>query len=200
MHADPVNGVDPSGNIRISTIATSLFVRGLLLTIRHPRAFFFAGLVASTLIPESVDQALIGSGIPGYQGISAARRGQLSLLRIIKSRFISRRLESKLLGRLSNVAGNTFESVLERVVFRNAQRQVSVSATRRFTTDFLWRGRLFELKTSRSISRNDPQLNAIANFAKSNDIPFVYVFLNAPTQGTVNNVNRLGGTVISIFD
>ncbi|MDR2981343.1 MAG: cadherin-like domain-containing protein [Puniceicoccales bacterium] len=199
VHGDPVNGIDPSGKFLMNLIS-SMYVRSLLFTINHPMLAGVIGLVINLFIPEEVDYAMMNSGIPPFQGLSAIRRGEISLLKAIKnSRFVSW-LDSKARGLIHNELGYAFEDfVFDNLLNKAATRQVQTVGRR--SVDFDWRGRLIEIKNKLHLDSDDiKQLEAAVQKASLEGKSLVYIFLQKPTPSTVKKINDAGGSVMYFFE
>lgn len=202
-HADPINGIDPSGRFYLISelygLTVQLYLRTTTFIAAHPIIAGAIGLAINLVIPEEVDEALIGSGIPGFQGLSAVRRGELRFLKAIKNSRVSSWLTASARGLLSNKVGHAFERFAERVLFRGAETQVQTVGKR--SLDFRWRGRWIELKTKTYLDADDlKQLEAGAQRAAHEAEDLVYFFLEKPTPSTVDKIEDVGGHVLYFFD
>jgi hypothetical protein len=166
---------------------------------RYPFISGAIGLTINLLIPEEVDHALLASGIPGYQGLSGIRQGEVRFLRAIKNSTVSRFLGAKATGLLSQVAGNAFGSFCKEAVFKGyKEEEVRIG---RFVLDVIWRGRMIEFKTARVLYEDDKaQLKAFATYAKDEGLDLLYFFLRKPTKGTYDTIKKTGGNVMYIFE
>jgi RHS repeat-associated protein len=204
VHSDPLNGIDPSGRSRISEIVTTLAVRAHVTVstyvARKPVFAAITGLSIGILIPDELDFALQQSGFPGLQSLSALRRGELRLFRLLRSPWIKSFVKTRAreAGLYWNRLGGTFEEFLANNLFLGARRKVPTGANR--DIDFDWRDYIVEAKTSTSLSKDElEQLKQAADAARRTGKQLIYFFLEEPTPSTVEKIKAHGGSVVHFF-
>lgn len=197
---DPVNRIDPSGETSLGEMSINLAIRATLFTIRHPYLMTIVGFVASALMPEDAQMALMNSGWPGASAVGGAGNAQLRLFRLIKSERIMSMLKSgnkSLLGKFWHELGYGFENCVKKYLLQNKAKGPVKLAVGNHTADALYNDIILEIKSG---GISPQQLNAIATTAKMEGTRFAYLFLNKPSNGTINTIVKAGGNVFYIFD
>jgi RHS repeat-associated protein len=200
-NADPVDGVDPTGLVgefSLGGMMTAIAVRVTLFTLSHPNLVAILGFVGAALIPEEIQNSMMASGLPGVTQFGGLARAEGRGILLIKN-WASRLFASRELGRISKVAGEAFETFARRHLFRGATGPIPVGKGKQ-SLDLLWRNFLIELKTSRRLEPDDvAQLAAGAAHAKGAGLDLAYVFLRQPTKGTIETIEKAGGSVFYLF-
>jgi RHS repeat-associated protein len=198
-HNNPLNGTDPTGESFLVDIMSRIYIEAITFTFKHPVLAATIGLVVNLFVPEEIDNALISSGIPGFQGLSAARRAEVNLLKKIKNSRITASLMDKAKGLLHNRLGGVFEDFVGREMLKRGFQR-SVKTVGRRSVDFQWMGRLIEVKNKTHLDAGDLlQLEAAAKKAGAESLSLLYVFLQKPSQSTINRIIAAGGSVVYLF-
>jgi hypothetical protein len=153
----------------------------------------------NAVLPEDISNSLAIAGIPELN-LGPLAKGEVRFLSILKSSavrsFVQKR--ARLAGLLWYVAGHAFEDFAEANLFRGAAREVQIGD---HVLDFLWKGRMIELKTGRSlVGRELEQLAEFAAHSKSTGYTLMYMFLRKPEAATINKILKAGGTVVYFYE
>jgi hypothetical protein len=170
--------------------------------LRNPGLVAFTGFVNNLLLPQDMQEALIGSGIAPFQfegEVSAGEQGFLRTLLASKAPAFTKvmaRWNDSAAGKLGRDAGLLFEDFFE-PYFVGAKRGFPVGDGKN-TIDYLWREWAIEIKSGVR-SFNEEQLNAAAKYAKEEKKTLVYYFLQRPPQSVIRKITKAGGTVIHFY-
>ncbi len=197
-HADPVNGIDPSGEMTLNEMlsASSIAIQSILFTMRHPRIFTAMSFVIGIFVPANVEITLRASGVPIFNpltGTSTVNRGGIRLIRWMKNKWISKaasRLNPSAGGHISRDLGLKFEALIGEYC-KGAKR--NVKSYGKYTVDFAWRGWWIEVKSG---IINTKQLAAHAKGASKESKNLVYVLLQRPSRAEVKKLAKEGVNTI----
>lgn len=169
--------------------------------MNHSRLVAAAGFVLDVILPEDIQNAMIGSGIPPFQIAGATGKTTQRALRTVlafkhpKFTALLQKYSASQLGKLSKVSGDFFEDAMS-AFMPGADRGVKVGIGRH-SVDFVWNGWVVEAKSGKFV---DPkQLSALAEYARSRGEPLVYYFLREPPASELKKVRDAGGDVVVLF-
>lgn len=196
---NPVSRIDPSGHDSFVDMLGVLTIRGMIFASQHPLLMAIIGITINAVLPEDVSNSLMIAGIPEYD-LGYVAKGEVRFFETIKNpsvrRFIQRRAD--LAGLLWNKVGHAFEDFAESTIFRGAVRQIRIGD---HILDFIWRGRMIEVKTGTTLAgREIEQLAEFSSYAKESGYTLMYFFLTKPTRATINKIIKAGGTVAYMYD
>jgi len=150
-------------------------------------------------LPEELFYGLQATNNPllsAIGSIGAVEGEAIGLFKLIKSPQFRQTLQLSKAesGAVWRNVGNAFEDFLKATIFRGAQSQVPSGG---HVIDLIWRNFAVEVKTARALEgREISQLESFAGLAVSNGMKLVYMFVDRPTQATIDLVKRAGGIVI----
>ena len=209
-HADTVNNIDPTGlrslgelnvSVAIGNVLANLSARAAVFALNHTRLVAAGGFLLNVILPQDIQDAMVGSGIPPFQIAGSAGRTTKHALRTVLAfkhprftKFLQKYSASEL-GKLSRISGQFFEDALAKFM-PGAETQVPVKIGRH-TVDFVWEGWVVEAKSGKSVDTK--QLKALVEFAKREGKTLVYYFLREPPASEISKVQNAGGNVISLY-